>query len=294
MSGDGIGGYGTVVSPIVGDRSGDKPELDYAPASRRSTVMSVIGEYRLETPENVQVSFELAGPGSRFCALLIDMLLMWLIALVLLIVVVLAGAGWSDFFRSGGPDVTGNWFTWVSALLILALMLLVFGYFTFFELVLRGQTPGKRYLKLRVIRDDGTPATPMDIVVRNLVRVVDSLPGFYLVGGAACILSPTSKRLGDMAAGTIVIKDGEVDYRAQADRKYAMPPAESLITNTALTAAERRLIRGFLDRRQELLPEARSQLAERLAHTLFEAHGGFLEDAESYIERLAGGRHFEH
>lgn len=257
--------------------------------------MSIVGQYRLETPENVQVSFELAGPGSRFCAAVIDTLLMWLVILVLVVIAGFAGLGTGSLFSGDSAD-TGDLVNWINALLLLVIMLIVSGYYIFFELVMRGQTPGKRSMKLRVIRDDGTPAVALDIVIRNLVRVVDVLPGFYLVGGLVCMLSSTNKRLGDMAAGTLVVKDGEPDYRASADRKLvaSVPVADVQITNPALTPAEQSLIRGFLDRRQELLLDARSQLATRLARSLFETHGGHFDDPESYLERLAGGRHFEH
>lgn len=257
--------------------------------------MPIDGSYRLETPENVEVSFELAGPGSRFCAMIIDTLLMFLIVFVLGIVACALNGGnapWAEYSDSEDASEAG-WFTWVNAILILIASLVVFGYFTFFELILGGQTPGKRSLKLRVMRDDGTPAGPLDIVIRNLVRVVDFMPGFYLVGGLASLLSPTNKRLGDMAAGTIVVKEAELDYRAQPDSKPVAPANEVAVSNAALTPEEQRLIRGFLQRRDELLLTARAELADRLAQRLFEKHAGNFDNAESYLERLAQGRHFE-
>jgi len=172
-------------------------------------------------------------------------------------------------------------------------MTALFGYYTFFELILNGQTPGKRALRLRVIRDDGTPALPLDIVVRNLVRIVDALPGVYVVGGLAAMFSAQHRRLGDMAAGTIVVKEGEIDYRAAADRRDSPQLASATIANAALSAEERRLVRGFLQRRVELLPDARQRLAENLAARLHAVHGGDMPDAEIYLERLAEGRHHD-
>jgi uncharacterized RDD family membrane protein YckC len=244
----------------------------------------------VETPESVEVSFELAGPGSRFCALAIDTILMWLVAFVVIIVAACGGlpllSGDSDdpFDRLGG---------WVTAVIILAVSVVMFGYYTLLELLLNGQTPGKRYLQIRVIRDDGTPATALDILIRNLVRIVDALPGLYVVGGIAALLHPQYKRLGDMAAGTIVVKESEPDYRAAADRRRAPQLPEAHITYGALSAEESRLVRGFLQRRIELLPEARAALAQGLAERLHARHGGDTSDPETYLELLAEGRHLD-
>ena len=251
--------------------------------------MAFDAEYRLETPESVEVSFELAGPGSRFCALVIDTLLMWLMAFCVLIAACAVDSTWFWAQRSELKSGGG----WVQALAILLVALLLFGYSVFFEILLRGQTPGKRTLKLRVMRDDGTPATALDLCVRNLVRVVDFLPAFYLVGGVVSLFSATHKRLGDMAAGTIVVKEGEIDYRANADSKPVAVAQLVPVSNIELTAEEQRLIRGFLQRRAELLPDARCALAERLAQRLHEKHGGNYVEAESYLQRLAQGRHHE-
>jgi uncharacterized RDD family membrane protein YckC len=255
--------------------------------------MPIDAEYRLEIPENVEVSYDLAGPGSRFCALLIDTLLMWLMIFVLVIAALIADAGWLSALDRAIEPPGDPAAAWIQALIVVAVALVVFGYYTFFEIMLRGQTPGKRSLKLRVIRDDGTPADALGIVIRNLVRVVDCLPGFYAVGGLVSLFSTTHKRLGDLAAGTIVVKESEADYRAQADRKKTAAPSEVAIPNAALAPEEQRLIRGFLQRRDELLHDARQALADRLASHLFEKYGGHFGDAESYLERLSQERHYE-
>jgi hypothetical protein len=105
--------------------------------------------------------------------------------------------------------------------------------------------------------------------------------------------SPLCKRLGDIAAGTIVVKEGQLDYRAQADKKqsFVIGPIDAI--NAELTAEERRLLTGFLQRRSELLPKARGELAERLAKPLREKYGGHGDDAERYLEQLSEGRHYE-
>ena len=104
---------------------------------------------------------------------------------------------------------------------------------------------------------------------------------------------PLSKRLGDIAAGTVVVKEGELDYRAHADKKYVLRPAVDRVANERLTPAERRLLVGFLRRRDELLPEARQRIAKRLAEPFYAQYGGHYDQAESYLQRLSEGRHDE-
>lgn len=249
-----------------------------------------MGRYAVETPESVELSFELAGPGSRFCALLIDSLFLWLFVFVVLVISGCAGFPIIDMLDEAGESGVD---AWVGAIIVVSIAVVFFGYYTFFELILRGQSPGKRSLKIRVIREDGTAASAIDIVVRNMIRIVDALPVFYLVGGLTALLNAQHKRLGDMAAGTIVVKEAELDYRANSDKKGGPPTAEAVLTYTALTSEERRLLRGFLQRRLELLPEARRALAERLASRLHEHHGGNMTHPEVYLERLAEGRHYD-
>ena len=253
--------------------------------------MSTVDQYSVETPESVEVSFELAGPGSRFCALAIDLTLLWLAVFVLFVVLMCAGAPLWSQMDDMSDDAAFSWFL---AILIVLAMVVMFGYHVIFEFLMNGQTPGKRYIQIRVIRDDGTPATGMDIVIRNLVRLVDVLPGAYVVGGIAAFLHPQYKRLGDMAAGTIVVREGEIDYHASADAKRkAAPLAEASVTYGALSAEEQRLVRGFLQRRDELLADARERLAQGLAQRLSAKHGGDISDPESYLERLAEGHHID-
>ena len=156
---------------------------------------------------------------------------------------------------------------WLAAVIIaLGITLLSEGYFILFEWLMRGQTPGKKALKIRVIRDDGTPATIHEVLVRNVLRLIDFLPFSYGVGAIVMFASRLSKRLGDIAAGTIVIKEGQLDYRAHADQEICqLRPIALGEINAELTVAERRLVTGFLQRRQELLPKAREELAQRLA-----------------------------
>jgi uncharacterized RDD family membrane protein YckC len=255
--------------------------------------MSNADRYTLETPENIEVEFDLAGLGSRFCAMFIDSLLIALIVIVLIVLIMVLDIASVPVMTRSGPGV-GHWAGWLLAMVWIVVAVLVFdGYFIVFELVMRGQTPGKKAMKIRVIRDDGTPTTINEILLRNILRLVDFLPAGYAVGAVAMFCSPLCQRLGDIAAGTIVVKEGQLDYRASADKKYVLGPAATAVPNSELTPEERRLLTGFLQRRVELLPQAREALAERLARPLYEKYGGHYGNAESYVQRLVEGRHHE-
>ena len=253
--------------------------------------MSNADLYTLETPENIEVDFELAGLGSRFCAMLIDLMLIGLMVLALILLGMLLGLAASPFSRSAEA---GSVVTWLVAAIWIAAAIMIFdGYFILFEWVMHGQTPGKRAMKVRVIRDDGTPVTANEVLVRNILRVVDFLPVGYAAGAAVMFFNPLCKRLGDMAAGTIVVKEGALDYRAHADKKYTLGETKIEAVNAELTPEERRLLTGFLQRRAELLPGARTELAARLAGPLWAKYGGLCGDPETYLERLIEGRSHE-
>jgi uncharacterized RDD family membrane protein YckC len=254
--------------------------------------MSNADRYTLETPENIEVEFELAGVGSRFCAMFIDALLIGLLALVLIVSVLLLGLASAPVITSG-PEA-GRLVDWLLAVVWAIAAVLIFdGYFILFELAMRGQTPGKNAMKVRVIRDDGTPITLNEVLVRNVLRIVDFLPVGYAVGAVVMFFNPLCKRLGDVAAGTIVVKEGRLDYRAHADEKHSFDMAAVSVSNSELTPEERRVLTGFLQRREELSPQARATLAERLAKPLHEKYGGCCTDSESYVQRLVEGRHYE-
>ena len=170
--------------------------------------MSNADHYTLETPENIEVRFDIAGLGTRFCAILIDYLLMIAVMIALAFLAYLLVTGLPAMANAKNA---GKWFL---ALIVGVIFTLNLGYFLFFEWLMRGQTPGKKLIKIRVIRDDGTPVTIHEVFVRNLVRLVDFLPAAYVVGVLFMFPSRLSKRLGDIAAGTIVIKEEQLNYSA--------------------------------------------------------------------------------
>ncbi len=155
----------------------------------------------IDTPENVAFGYAVAGIGSRFLAALADTaILILLIAgvwIALLIISLSLPQGLANPSASSLFLILGS-----------VLSFLVFwGYYIFFELAWNGQTPGKRWVGLRVVRQDGAPVTLVEAIIRNLVRIIDFLPTFYGIGLLVIFFNAQARRLGDLAAGTLVIYD---------------------------------------------------------------------------------------
>lgn len=208
----------------------------------------------IETPEQIPLEFPLAGIGSRFLALAVDTLIQSAIGLVLLMVGVLVFTGMDLFSSPAG--------VWFAALAVLVAFLLQSGYFVFFEALWNGQTPGKRHMHLRVIKDSGRPISVYDAVARNLLRIVDSLPGLYAVGITSMLLSSQNKRLGDYVAGTVVVHERPLEQQTEVRWKSAgQNPAYDV---TRISPEEFQLIEAFLLRRTQLAAEVRSHMASEI------------------------------
>ena len=153
----------------------------------------------IDTPENVVFGYEVVGIGSRFLAALIDTTLIVLSQLLVNGVLLLIIANFYDFM-SGELN-------WVIALIGLISFFFLWGYYILFEMIWNGQSPGKRFVGLRVIRTDGTPITLVESIIRNLVRIIDFLPAFYGVGVFTMFINSQARRLGDLAANTLVVRE---------------------------------------------------------------------------------------
>ena len=170
--------------------------------------------HAVDTPENVVLGYEIVGPGHRFIAALIDSTLIAAVfaALIMLLVAVMGaiGEGGEASFIEGGSDSPAGWMIGaVYAVFAILSFGILWGYYLFFEWLWRGQTPGKRYAGIRVVAADGQPIGFNESLIRNLVRIVDYLPGAYMLGLITMLIDGRSRRLGDMAAGTIVIRERE-------------------------------------------------------------------------------------
>ena len=235
----------------------------------------------IETPEQIPLEFPLAGIGSRFLAIALDMLIQTLAFLLVIFVGELLVPTVARF-------TPGAW-TWAAAIFFLVLFLLYSGYYALFEIFWNGQTPGKRLVRIRVIGDSGRPITVYEAVARNLLRLVDQMPGLYVVGIVSVFLTARNKRLGDIVAGTVVVHEKAMQ-EVQPD--FVAGTAASAATSPALqiSADELELIERFLQRRYDLSSEVRRQSAEQIAARL-RARLGAAQDgsqsAEDYLEALA-------
>jgi uncharacterized RDD family membrane protein YckC len=210
----------------------------------------------IDTPEQIALEFPLASAGSRFLALAIDTLVQF--GGFLLLAIVAFGA--SQFGATGAVAGAG---TWALAGLVLLAFLLYYGYYAAFEMLWNGQTPGKRVIRLRVITTSGRPISAYDALLRNLLRIVDQLPGIYTVGLLSIFITERNQRLGDLAADTVVVHE-------QPIVRHETPADVSRMRRGAgrLTVQEIAVIDTFLARRDSLPDHLREQTARTIAQRI--------------------------
>ena len=220
----------------------------------------------IETPEQVIFSYTIAGVGSRAAAVMLDYLIISILSFALFLLFTLAG----ELVGLKGKGEGSVFGSWAAAFFILFVFAVQWGYFVAFEAFWDGQTPGKRRLGLRVVQDGGYSVSVGASAVRNVMRVIDMQPGAaYAVGIVSAAMSKSGKRLGDMAAGTMVVQE-RVMHVAPAPASAA--PSEGAPTITAaLTEQEYELLERYLARRSALDPERRRMLSEQL-EARFAAH----------------------
>jgi len=165
------------------------------------------------------------------------------------------------WLASSGFRRTANW---IGAILIFAAFLLYYGYFAAFEALSGGQTPGKRAMGIRVIRVSGQPITAFDALVRNLLRIVDQLPGIYAVGVLSLFFTSRNQRLGDLAAGTVVV----MEQAGPVSAGVTSSPAGIRLGAARLTAEEIEVMQLFLRRRNDLPDITRFETAAKLAERI--------------------------
>jgi len=233
----------------------------------------------IETPERVPLEFALASIGNRFLAVAIDHFIQYM-SIILLAWFFLSIAGYTTSDVTAAPE---RLFTdmpkWTIALMIIVLFLVFAAYFIFFEWLWNGQTPGKRLMKLRVIRDDGRPVTLWEAIARNLLRICDAVPGFvlpvYSIGLIVIFLSPRDQRVGDIFAGTVVIRErtDEAPTFRETFSSTVRDVAFSRVQKKAeieaniglLSEREVEVVETFLRRRYDLTDRQRLWMAWRIA-----------------------------
>ncbi len=235
----------------------------------------------IETPERVSIRYDLAGLGSRFAAGTIDGTLLALVILSILVCAIFfLNISFNDFDKHAAYLMFG-----ATGVMIAATWL----YYLGFELLWNGQTPGKRALKLRVVADGGGPAPASAIVVRNVLRVADMVPVFFLVhvlGGIVMFISGRSKRLGDMAAGTIVVQERDVAIDlARLSRGVVERLGDGELSTDDRTSAQR-----FLTRLRELKADRRAAVARCVLESIRERHELPEGDPVALLTALARGR----
>ena len=239
----------------------------------------------VRTPESIAFSYELAGVGSRFLALAVDFTIQVVVLLLLI-----WGVSAAVFHAPAGHIIarTGSGrlaYSLTIAIIIAVVFLIFFGYFILFEAMWNGQTPGKKMLGIRVVRDGGYPLDFMASLIRNLIRVGETALGFYALSAVVAVLSPLNKRVGDLAAGTIVIRES----RMESPEKMLREVSEPVYAATAYVSGEERsIIRRFLERRTDLVPQRRASLAAQLAQRVRPRVPAELQrlDDEDLLERL--------
>jgi uncharacterized RDD family membrane protein YckC len=224
----------------------------------------------IETPERVPLHFALASIGNRFIACAID----HTIQIVTLIVIIIAFLIISDYADLGNRLVSAP--KWVIALLVVIVFLVMSGYFAIFEWLWHGQTPGKRWMKLRVIREDGRPISFFEAAVRNLLRDFDIMPfPFYSIGLISVFSTDRGQRVGDMLAGTVVVREREAEAPAFAEvfasavsdpaLRRSFQPVKFTADVNNLTEQEISVVESFLRRRWDLKDYPRQWMAWRVA-----------------------------
>jgi len=212
-----------------------------------------LGRLEVETPDHVVLRYDLAGGGNRGFAAMVDFLIAAL---------VWVGSLWA---YTTVAERIGVRATQLYGVLVLLTFAMSWSYFVLLEWLWQGQTIGKRMYGLRVIRDDGAPAGFLAVLIRNLLRLVDFLPAFYGLGLVTVIVTSRSQRLGDIAAGTYVVRAlrPRLDYFSL---RTVTPLADGAVVETrAMPGEAQRLVREFVAREARLAPADRARVARQIA-----------------------------
>lgn len=240
-------------------------------------------QLNIETPEQVDLRFSIAGIGSRFLAILADTIIQVVAEILLVLFFVLFISASQRTRLSEVSDTAGKW---LIAAVVLFHFLLYWGYFALFEAYWNGQTPGKRVVKIRVIKDSGRQITLFEALARNLLRVIDMLPQFYLIGVISMLCNRQHRRLGDFVAGTIVVHERPSEHPATTYSSRSItasihpqvnpvpertklaydPPADAV---ARLRAEDLSVIDSFLARALDFDLTTRAQIANRIATSMF-------------------------
>ncbi|MEA5508164.1 RDD family protein [Crocosphaera sp. UHCC 0190] len=228
--------------------------------------MAFFNNFKLQTPENVELDFTLAGIGNRALALIIDYSILSIVQIFYLLILIILPNLISNIIANFIQDIAAIQ-TWIIAIFLLIFFVTNTGYFAFFETLWQGQTPGKRFAKIRVIRDDGRPIGLQQATLRALLRPLDDI---LFIGVLLIIFSESEKRIGDWLAGTLVIQEESEKSSANFLISEEAKTLVSYINNTAnltkLSPENFAVIREYLQRREAMLLQAKHELSRKLAY----------------------------
>lgn len=241
----------------------------------------------VDSPEGASFRYELASLTDRAKAYGLDLL----IRVAILVVIGIA------FLIALGPAIFAGIGLW-----LILYFVIEWGYFVFFEMLWNGQSPGKRVFELRVVKTAGHPIGFFDSVLRNLLRAADGLPplsfvGSYAAGALSMLATRRFQRLGDLAADTVVILERKAWYAGQAAGRRrpgaalpSAPAGEAVLRGMRLSNRERQMLADFVERKDQLHPERREELAQILAEPYAQRLGlPFSGSATDFLLRLHAG-----
>ncbi|MEM9947733.1 MAG: RDD family protein [Cyanobacteria bacterium P01_D01_bin.36] len=232
--------------------------------------MSLFNRIKIQTPESVELEFVLAGVGGRAVALVVDYVILWgsLIFIGWFLAIMLSQLAQLDGLLFIDVDTLEQW---TIAIIMVVIFALYVGYFVGFETAWYGQTPGKRYARIRVIRDDAQPVRVFQTTLRSLLRPVDDI---LFLGFFCILLGKREKRIGDWLAGTIVVqtdpRTAGKAFDVSEKSKEIAPQLLETMDFDRVTPDNFATIREYLKRRSNLTPSARKELSVKLARTLKE------------------------
>lgn len=224
--------------------------------------MRFFNRVTLSTPESVELEFTLAGIGNRAYALMIDYLIWGAILIAVLFT-------WGILSTQIPEDIISEIAPWIFAITLLIIFFIYVGYFVFFETLWQGQTPGKRFVKIRVIQDSGKPIGIQQATLRALLRPIDDT---LFIGVLFIVFNGKEKRLGDLLAATIVVQE----ERNTTKDKFTISDQAQAVANqlledsniAALLPDDFAVIREYLKRREDMEPNAKLELSRKLGKQL--------------------------
>lgn len=241
----------------------------------------------IDTPEQIILEFALAGVGSRFLALALDTLLQGVLYTLVIFGVIFLGSLGSKAPAAANAHVSDQW---IVAIVVLFMFCVYWGYFAAFEILWHGQTPGKRVVGIRVVKDTGRPITAIEGIGRNLMRAVDGQM-LYAVGLICMIVSRQNRRLGDYVAGTLVVYDKKTaEVKPDWNVAPTEQPSETLQEVNQLSEEDLVIIETYLHRRFDLDPMVRISTAIRICERIHQKSGLAREPGQTdddFLESIA-------